>query len=95
MATLEKVAEVAKVDPHIALNIVAANTVAIARPPGTRPINLYAASYNLCAIPAWKAICNMETGYYYEPDHSYNGYAKSNLNTGHKEDDKDNTGGQS
>ena len=42
MATLAKVAEVAAEEPHMALKPVAPRTVAIARPPGIWPMNLFA-----------------------------------------------------
>ncbi|OPY66556.1 MAG: hypothetical protein A4E57_02760 [Syntrophorhabdaceae bacterium PtaU1.Bin034] len=45
----------------MALNAVAPATVAMARPPGTCPTNLYAAPYSLFAIPALYAICPIRT----------------------------------
>ena len=53
IATLEKTAAVAVEAPETAANPAVANTVATARPPGTKPIQAFAASYNCLVIPAW------------------------------------------
>lgn len=54
-ATLAKVAAVAGEDPQIDLNAVAPATVAMASPPGIWPMNLWAESNSLFAIPELKA----------------------------------------
>jgi hypothetical protein len=50
-ATLEKVADVANVEPEMALKIVAPKTVPRANPPGMCPRKLLAVLYIVSAIP--------------------------------------------